>query len=92
MISAGGDLAEAQLPRLVSALRRAGLHVRTSSKATRNVGKLLGDAGKNRARSAVILGAELAEGNVVLKNLDGGSQQVVALAGIADAVSALARA
>ncbi len=92
VISAGGDLAEAQLPRLVSALRRAGLHVRTSSKATRNVGKLLGDAGKNRARSAVILGTELAEGNVVLKNLDGGSQQVVALAGIADAVSALARA
>jgi histidyl-tRNA synthetase len=82
VISAGGDAADAELPRLLMRLRRAGLHARSSAKATRNVGKLLGDAGKARARFAVILGAELADGNVALKDLDAGSQQVVPLAGI----------
>ena len=65
-------------------LRRAGLHVRTSAKATRNVGKLLGDAGKARARFAVILGTELAEGSVALKNLDASSQELVALADLGE--------
>jgi len=82
VISAGGDVADAELPRLLMRLRRAGLHARSSAKTTRNVGKLLGDAGKARARFAVILGAELADGNVALKDLDAGSQQVVPLAGI----------
>ncbi|MEY2715459.1 MAG: Anticodon binding domain, partial [Planctomycetota bacterium] len=50
------------------------------------VGKLLGDAGKARARLAVILGAELAEGNVALKNLDAGSQQVVPLASLIERI------
>ena len=36
----------------------------------------------DRARFAVILGAELADGNVSLKDLDAGAQQVVPLAGI----------
>jgi histidyl-tRNA synthetase len=82
VISAGGEAAESELPRLLMRLRRAGLHARTSARATRNVGKLLGDAGKARARFAVILGAELADGNVSLKDLDAGAQQVVSLAGI----------
>ena len=82
VISAGGDVADAELPRLLMRLRRAGLHARSSAKTTRNVGKLLGDAGKARARFAVILGAELADGNVALKDLDAGSQQVVPLADI----------
>jgi len=80
VISAGGETAEVELPKLVMSLRRAGLHVRTSAKATRNVGKLLGDAGKARARFAVILGAELAEGHVALKDLDLGTQRTIALA------------
>jgi histidyl-tRNA synthetase len=79
VISAGGDAADAALPALVMSLRRAGLHVRTSAKATKNVGKLLGDAGKARARCALILGAELAEGNVALKDLDLGTQRSVSL-------------
>ena len=86
VISAGGELADAELPRLVMSLRRQGLHARSSSKATRNVGKLLGDAGKNRARMAVILGAELAEGSVALKDLDAGTQQVVPLATVVAAI------
>ena len=82
VISAGGDAADAELPKIVMALRRAGLHVRTSSKTTRNVGKLLGDAGKVRARRALILGAELADGNIALKDLDAGSQRVESLAAV----------
>ena len=91
VISAGGDAADAELPRLLAALRRAGLHTRSSSKTTKNVGKLLGDAGKARARFAVILGNELAGGNVALKNLDAGSQAVVPLAGLADLIKAESR-
>ncbi|MFN9078799.1 MAG: ATP phosphoribosyltransferase regulatory subunit, partial [bacterium] len=84
VISAGGEAAEAELPKLVMSLRRAGLHVRTTSKTTRNVGKLLGEAGKLRARLAVILGAELADGQVAVKDLDAGSQRLVPISAIAD--------
>jgi len=59
---------------LVAVLRRNGLHVRTSYRASKNVGKLLGDAGKARARWAIILGAELDDGLVVMKDLDAGDQ------------------
>jgi histidyl-tRNA synthetase len=67
------------LPRLVARLRGEGLHVRHSYKATRNVGKLLADASKQRARFAVLLGAELADGRVMLKDLASGEQRPVAL-------------
>ncbi|MEE8154954.1 MAG: histidine--tRNA ligase [Phycisphaerales bacterium] len=66
------------LPTLVSELRRAGLHVRHSYKTTRNVGKLLSEANKVRARFAVILGKELDEGNVVLKDLRSSEQEEIA--------------
>ena len=79
VVSAGGEIAEALLPSLLMRLRRAGLHARTTTKTTKNVGKLLGDAGKARARFAVILGAELADGNVAVKDLDAGTQTVVSL-------------
>ncbi|MHC4908998.1 MAG: histidine--tRNA ligase [Planctomycetota bacterium] len=79
VISAGDDLAESALRPLVARLRRAGLHVRTTGRATRNVGKLLGEAGKARARLAVILGSELADGQVQVKDLDGGDQQTIAI-------------
>jgi histidyl-tRNA synthetase len=80
LITDGSDAAEAMQPRLLTGLRRAGLHVRGNWKATRHVGKLLGDAAKVRARLAVILGAELGEGAVSVKDLDGGSQEKVAVA------------
>ena len=79
LISDGSDAAEKALPKLVMQIRRAGLHARHSWKATKNVGKLLSDAGKCRARSALILGAEMAEGAVAIKDLDGGGQRVVPL-------------
>jgi histidyl-tRNA synthetase len=80
LISAGDPAAEAALPRLVGELRRAGLHVRHPYKATRNVGKLLGDAAKCRAHAAVILGAEVAEGRAAIKDLASGGQELVPIA------------
>jgi histidyl-tRNA synthetase len=83
LIGDGSEASERELPRLLMHLRRQGLHARASWKATRNVGKLLGDAAKARARFAVILGAELAQGAVALKDLDGGAQELVPLAQVA---------
>jgi histidyl-tRNA synthetase len=82
-ISAQGEESDRMLPGLLASLRRGGLHVRQSYKSTRNVGKLLGDAGKCRARRAVILGAELADGMVQVKDLDRNEQIVVPLQGLA---------
>ncbi len=79
VISAGKDEAERQFRPLVARLRREGLHARHSYRSTRNVGKLLGEAAKARARFAVILGDELRHGNVVVKDLDGGKQENVKL-------------
>ncbi|MBC7819270.1 MAG: ATP phosphoribosyltransferase regulatory subunit, partial [Planctomycetaceae bacterium] len=84
-VFAANDDAGAKVPSLVAELRRGGLHVRNSYKTTRNVGKLLGDAGKARARYAVILGAELAESppRVAVKNLESGEQETIELASLA---------
>ncbi|RLS46688.1 MAG: histidine--tRNA ligase [Planctomycetota bacterium] len=79
IIALADPAADAELPRLVARLRSDGLHIRHSYKATRNVGKLLADASKQRARFAVLLGAELADGRVMLKDLASGEQQPVAL-------------
>ena len=79
LVSAGADEAERLLPTLAARLRHAGLHVRHTYKATRNVGKLLSEAQKCRARYAVILGSELAEGKVALKDLDANAQCLVAV-------------
>lgn len=92
VVSAGEPAADAELPRLVARLRADGFHVRHSYKATRNVGKLLADASKQRARFAVILGAELAEGRAMLKDLASGEQRPVALAELAHLLRAPAQA
>ena len=69
---------------LIADLRRAGLHARHSYRATKNVGKLLGEAGKARARMAVILGRDLEAGNIVLKDLDSGEQRELPLDSLKD--------
>jgi histidyl-tRNA synthetase len=86
VVSAGDAAAEAALAPLVARLRADGLHVRHSYKATRNVGKLLSDASRQRARFAVILGAEAAEGIVQLKDLASGEQRTVTMAELAGAL------
>ncbi|MBM4051605.1 MAG: histidine--tRNA ligase [Planctomycetes bacterium] len=73
--------------RLRANLRRAGLHARHSAKASRNIGKLLGDAAKCRARFACIVGAEASEGQVALKDMATGEQRMVAAAGLATLVA-----
>ena len=92
VVSAGEPAADAELPRLVARLRADGFHIRHSYKVTRNVGKLLADASKQRARFAVILGAELAEGRAMLKDLASGEQRPVALAELASLLRAPAQA
>ncbi|MHC5114993.1 MAG: histidine--tRNA ligase [Planctomycetota bacterium] len=76
------------VPRLVAALRDAGLHVRASDRASRNIGKQLGEAGKTRARLAVILGDEFAGGVVTVKDLASGDQAEVSVDGLTEHVRA----
>ncbi|MCH8913736.1 MAG: histidine--tRNA ligase [Planctomycetes bacterium] len=78
VITARDEEPQTNFTPMISELRQAGLHVRHSYKATRNVGKLLSEANKARARFAVILGKELDEGNVVLKDLRSGEQEEIA--------------
>ena len=89
LISDGSDASEKELPKLVMQIRRAGLHARHSWKATKNVGKLLSEAGKFRSRAALILGAEMADGAVAIKDLDGGGQRVVPLADVVATLNAM---
>ncbi|MCZ6835282.1 MAG: His/Gly/Thr/Pro-type tRNA ligase C-terminal domain-containing protein, partial [Planctomycetota bacterium] len=88
-VIAAKEEGDAELKRLVASLRRSGYHVRHSYRATRNVGKLLGDAGKVRARVAVIMGDELGDGNVNLKNLDTKSEDTVALKDLESSIASL---
>lgn len=75
VVSNGEDVAEAELPKLVAQLRRAGYHVRHTYRSTRNVGKLLGEADKCHSRTAIILDDKLAEGFVSIKDLASGDQR-----------------
>jgi len=92
VISSGDDLAEKEFTPLVALLRREGLHVRHSYRATKNVGKLLGEASKARARFAVILGRELDSGNVIVKDLESGAQNPFSLAEISSSIRTLVEA
>ena len=87
IISAGGD-ADNHLAPTVAELRRAGLHTRMTYRATRNVGKLLTEAAKTNTRFVVILGEELASGNVIIKDMDSGEQTEIALDDIVSHVTA----
>ncbi|MEM1110039.1 MAG: histidine--tRNA ligase [Planctomycetota bacterium] len=80
-VFAASNEAAAQLPGVVAQLRRAGLHTRMSYKATRNVGKLLKDAEKTKARFAVIAGEDLQ-----IKNMGTGKQDVIALEDLAETI------
>ncbi len=78
------DEASALVPSALRSLRRAGLHARMSHRASRNLGKLLADANKARARFAVILDAGVAEGRATLKDLTSGGQVDVPIATLAE--------
>jgi histidyl-tRNA synthetase len=74
--------------RIATLLRAAGIPARAEL-GQRKLGKQLESAAKERAHFAVILGDELADGQVQLKDLDAGSQKLVA---VADLVRELERA
>ena len=82
------DAAAARLGRVVSELRKADIHARHSYKATRNVGKLLKEAGAAKARFAVILDDAVADDVASLKNLDKAEQAEAPIAELAQRILA----
>ena len=74
--------------RVATLLRDAGVAARAEL-ARRKLGKQLEAAAKEHAHFAVILGDELADGQVQVKDLEAGTQRVV---GLADLPRELARA
>jgi histidyl-tRNA synthetase len=74
--------------RVATDLRKAGLRVRADL-GRRKLGRQLEAAGKDGAHFAVILGDELAEGHVQLRDLLAGTQRIV---GVEDLARELARA
>jgi len=76
----------AQRLRVASVLREAGLRVRPDG-SSRKLGKQLESAAKTGARWAVIVGDELADGRVVLRDLSAGEQRETPLASVAGEIS-----
>jgi histidyl-tRNA synthetase len=83
VISNGTPEADAALSGTVATLRRTGLHTRRSYKATKNIGKLLKDAGDAGSRFAVILESGV---EATVKNMGTGEQTKVPLAELQKAV------
>ncbi len=79
VVGTGDDIADRL--RVATVLREAGLAVRPDG-TTRKLGKQLESAAKIGARWAVIVGEELAEGRVGLKDLESGDQEEVPLADV----------
>jgi histidyl-tRNA synthetase len=82
--------ATAERLRIATDLRAAGLAVRAELTA-RKLGKQLESAARDHAHFAVILGDELADGQVQLRDLDAGSQQLVPLSDLARKLASAAR-
>ena len=77
--SSGADPADtATRLRVATDLRAAGIAARADL-GPRKLGRQLESAARERAHFVVIIGDELADGNVQLKDLEAGSQQLVAL-------------
>jgi histidyl-tRNA synthetase len=76
--------------RVASLLRAEGLAVRAEL-APRKLGRQLETASRDHAHFAVIIGDELADGHVQLKDLEAGTQRLVALADLAKDLARAAR-
>jgi histidyl-tRNA synthetase len=70
---------------VASVLREAGLRVRPDG-SSRKLGKQLESAAKAGAGWAVILGEELADGRVRLRNLAAGEQREMSLESVANEI------
>ncbi|HSL97907.1 MAG TPA: His/Gly/Thr/Pro-type tRNA ligase C-terminal domain-containing protein [Candidatus Deferrimicrobiaceae bacterium] len=76
--------------RLATELRTAGLSVRAEL-SPRKLGKQLEAAARDGAHFAVIVGDELAAGNVQLRDLQAGTQRLTGVAGLARDLQRAAR-
>ena len=76
--------------RVASMLRGEGLSARAEL-APRKLGRQLETASREHAHFAVIIGDELAEGNVQLKDLEAGTQRLVPLADLAHELARAAK-
>ncbi len=76
--------------KVASMLRTAGLSVRAEL-APRKLGRQLETASRDHAHFAVIIGDELADGNVQLKDLEAGTQRLVPLAELAHELARAAK-
>jgi histidyl-tRNA synthetase len=83
VVGTGDDLADRL--RVAAQLRDAGLAVRPDT-SDRKLGKQLEAASKAGARWAVLIGEELAHGEVGLKDLDSGEQRTVPLSEVSAAL------
>lgn len=73
--AADGNESAQLIPGLLNQMRHAGIHTRRSYKTTRNLGKLLKEAGNQSAQFTAVLGREFTERKViVLKDMDSGIQ------------------
>ncbi|MDQ2673665.1 MAG: histidine--tRNA ligase [Chloroflexota bacterium] len=84
VVGTGDDLADRL--RVAATLRESGLAVRPDG-SSRKLGKQLESAAKAGARWAAIIGAELAEGQVTLRDLETGEQRQVATGAVADEIT-----
>jgi len=80
VVSNGTPEADASLAGVIATLRRAGLHARRSYKTSKNIGKLIQDAAKARARFCVILESAA---QATLKNMETQAQEPCALGELA---------
>lgn len=83
VISNGTPEADAAVVPTLAFLRRSGLHARRSYKTSRNIGKLLGEATRARAKFALIIESATAG---QIKNLDRNVQEPVELARVVERV------
>jgi histidyl-tRNA synthetase len=83
-------MATADRLRIATDLRAAGLPVRAELTA-RKLGKQLESAARDHAHFAVILGDELIAGQVQLRDLEAGSQQLVPLVDLGRKLATAAR-
>ena len=82
------DAGDSLLASTVSMLRGSGLHARLSYKSTHNVGKLLTDAAKSHPSFTVILGQELDQNLVAVKNMNTGEQVDIPIDQLCDYITA----
>jgi len=79
VISLGDDQTDDALKKIVSDLRGDNHHVRHTYRSTRKLKKLLGEAEGLGSRLVIILDEKLSQGEVTIKDMQGGKQEQVQL-------------